>query len=70
MMYDNSNRANVWMIDFAKTSPVHDHILTHRDAWQLGNHEEGYLMGLDNLVDVSVSSGCWLGYICTYDNYH
>ena len=54
VMYDNSDHANVWMIDFAKTVPVPDHVLTHRDAWQPCNHEEGYLTGLDNLLTVSL----------------
>jgi len=53
LLYDECNRANVWMIDFAKTLLVPDHVLTHRDSWHLGNHEEGYLTGLDNLVAVS-----------------
>jgi len=55
VMYDNRNHADVWMIDFAKTLPVSDHVLTHRDAWQPGNHEEGYLTGLDNLITVSLA---------------
>ena len=53
VMYDNCDCANVWMIDFAKTLSVPDHILTHRDVWRPGNHEDGYLTGLDNLVTVS-----------------
>jgi len=46
------------MIDFAKTLRVPERTLTHRDVWQPGNHEEGYLTGLDHLVSVShISSG-------------
>ena len=46
-----------WMIDFAKTlavdaSAVPPPGLTHRKAWELGNHEDGYLKGLDSLIDV------------------
>jgi len=51
------------MIDFAKTLLVPDHILTHRDAWNLGNHEEGYLTGLDNLVAVSPASSIALTFL-------
>jgi len=52
VIYDANNHASVWMIDFAKTLPVPDRVLTHRAAWQPGNHEEGYLTGLDSLVTV------------------
>ena len=39
------------MIDFAKTVPVPGGAtLTHRDPWELGNHEDGYLLGLDSLI--------------------
>lgn len=46
-------RANVWMIDFGKTTPLNgDKALDHRTPWQEGNQEDGYLFGLDNLVDL------------------
>ena len=41
------------MIDFAKTLPFGDHTLDHRSPWQVGNHEDGYLVGIDNLIEVS-----------------
>ena len=41
------------MIDFAKILHVPDRLITHRDAWQFGNHEDGYLIGIDNLIRVS-----------------
>merc|ERR1712196_137272 len=41
------------MIDFAKTKPVPDNLqIDHRTQWQLGNHEDGILYGIDNLVNV------------------
>lgn len=51
VLYDRDQQANIWMIDFAKTLKVSD-VLTHRAAWKAGNHEDGYLTGLDNLVQI------------------
>jgi len=46
-------RANVWMIDFGKTTPLNgDKSLDHRTPWVEGNQEDGYLFGLDNLVEL------------------
>ena len=53
-MYDSHDNAGVWSIDFAKTLRVESgQSLNHRDKWVLGNHEDGYLTGLDNLIAVS-----------------
>ncbi|XP_003372761.1 inositol-trisphosphate 3-kinase B [Trichinella spiralis] len=50
-MYDKKH-ANVWMIDFAKVCPVETVTLNHTSSWQFGNHEDGYFVGLDNLIQV------------------
>lgn len=50
IMYD-SEITGAWMIDFAKTIPVEAGLtLDHRAPWMIGNHEDGYLSGLDNLI--------------------
>eukprot|EP01004_Peranema_trichophorum_P009682 NODE_842_length_2315_cov_58.014599_g716_i0.p1 GENE.NODE_842_length_2315_cov_58.014599_g716_i0~~NODE_842_length_2315_cov_58.014599_g716_i0.p1 ORF type:complete len:636 (-),score=114.10 NODE_842_length_2315_cov_58.014599_g716_i0:318-2225(-) len=53
-VYDtNTSGAGVWIIDFGKTLPVPEDItLTHNSEWILGNHEDGYLMGLDNIISI------------------
>ncbi|XP_005185044.2 uncharacterized protein LOC101889245 [Musca domestica] len=46
-------QANVWLIDFAKT--VHlpeNHFISHNSTWKVGNHEDGYLIGINNLIDI------------------
>lgn len=41
------------MIDFGKTTALPpDLTLDHRTPWVQGNREDGYLWGLDNLIDV------------------
>lgn len=52
-VHDSKGRAKVWMIDFGKTTPLPDgEELTHRAAWEEGNREDGYLCGLDSVLDI------------------
>ncbi|KAM8832690.1 uncharacterized protein AB9W97_003664 isoform 2-T2 [Spinachia spinachia] len=55
-VHDSKGRAKVWMIDFGKTTPLSEgDELTHRAAWVEGNREDGYLHGLDSMLDIIVS---------------
>uniref|UniRef100_A0A8C5E8Z5 Kinase n=1 Tax=Gouania willdenowi TaxID=441366 RepID=A0A8C5E8Z5_GOUWI len=52
-VHDRTGKAGVWMIDFGKTLPVPaQRTLDHRTPWVEGNREDGYLWGLDNLIDI------------------
>ena len=52
-VHDHNNEADVWMIDFGKTSQLGEgKKLQHRVPWVEGNREDGYLLGLDNLVSI------------------
>lgn len=41
------------MIDFGKTTPIPEgsHI-DHHSPWVRGNHEDGYLTGIDSLISL------------------
>ncbi|XP_035018266.2 inositol-trisphosphate 3-kinase A [Hippoglossus stenolepis] len=50
-VHDHISMASVWMIDFGKTTPVHDTIkLRHNIPWVEGSREDGYLIGLTSLI--------------------
>ncbi|CAL8356731.1 unnamed protein product [Merluccius merluccius] len=50
-VHDYSGKANVWMIDFGKTTPTPESIrIRHNVQWTEGNREDGYLIGLASLT--------------------
>ncbi|KAI5102225.1 inositol-trisphosphate 3-kinase A isoform X1 [Silurus meridionalis] len=50
-IHDHTERAEVWLIDFGKTTALPDgQTLDHNIPWNEGNREDGYLWGLDNLL--------------------
>jgi len=53
LIIHNGKEVEVRMIDFAKTVPLPEGIeIDHKSPWNLGNHEDGYLFGLQNLINI------------------
>lgn len=51
LVVDAYGKAGVFWIDFGKTKPLPKGVkVTHRNPWEPGNHEDGILTGLDNMV--------------------
>ena len=49
----DASKANVWLIDFGKTVPTPaDTRIDHATPWEVGNHEDGYLIGINNMIDI------------------
>ena len=52
-VHDSGGKTGIWLIDFGKTTPVPGNLpLNHREEWKEGNREDGYLTGLDNMIDI------------------
>ena len=50
-VHDHTGAANICMIDFGKTTALKPgQTLTHREPWVEGNREDGYLIGVDNMI--------------------
>lgn len=53
MFVHDQNNANVWLIDFAKTLILPANMsISHSDSWVVGNHEDGYMIGVNNLISI------------------
>lgn len=58
IIYDDT-KVGAWIIDFAKTNSVPNGMtVDHRKPWVQGNHEEGFLFGLDQLITVNTPIHC------------
>lgn len=50
LVHDDEN-ASIWLIDFAKTQTLPETLsITHWKKWEVGNHEDGFLTGINNLI--------------------
>ncbi|KAG9336325.1 hypothetical protein JZ751_002672 [Albula glossodonta] len=52
-IHDHTEKAEVRLIDFGKTTALPEgQTLNHQVPWEEGNREDGYLWGLDNLLQL------------------
>ncbi|XP_066923835.1 inositol-trisphosphate 3-kinase B-like isoform X1 [Clytia hemisphaerica] len=52
-VHDTKGKVGVWLIDFGKTVPLtNGMVIDHKSPWSLGNHEDGYLIGLENIMKI------------------
>ncbi|XP_037098349.1 inositol-trisphosphate 3-kinase A [Syngnathus acus] len=52
-IHDHTGNAQVWLIDFGKTTELPEgQVLKHDVPWREGNREDGYLLGLQNLIGI------------------
>lgn len=58
-IHDAKGLCGVWLIDFGKTMPLKNGTdINHYSDWMLGNHEDGYLTGLDNMINIWTNMDC------------
>lgn len=51
LVADEKGKTGAYWIDFAKTEALQEGTsISHRKEWEPGNHEDGILLGLDNLI--------------------
>lgn len=52
-VHDAKGKVGIWLIDFGKTVPLtNGTVIDHKSPWSLGNHEDGYLIGLENIMNI------------------
>lgn len=51
--HDSNANLGVWMIDFCNTDPLPAGVeINHCSKWALGSHEDGYLFGVDTIINI------------------
>ncbi|XP_078064487.1 inositol-trisphosphate 3-kinase B-like [Mustelus asterias] len=59
-IHQRQGPVNIWMIDFGKTTGLPEgQSLRHDLDWEEGNREDGYLLGLDNLLGLISETLGW-----------